>query len=94
MNAILNHRHHGVHTAIRIFALPPGRRFIRRRGDEPLVFERNLLSVLPSGFLPVPAAKILLAVGDGRTGATTVSRPQLFRPWAKYFDAYSLEISP
>lgn len=57
----------------------------------PVVDEDALLAALPSGFLPSKPRAVLLMVGD-EGGATAVSTPTHFRPWGKYFSAYSLTV--
>jgi hypothetical protein len=95
---LLDHRHYGVHTAVREaeipgeFAdyatlLPPP----RLRPDEYAIDEDALLAALPDGFLPVRPSLVLLAVSD-EDGGTGQSGLSVFRNWAKYFDAYTLNI--
>jgi hypothetical protein len=95
---VLDHRHYGVHKDVSeteiagefsdYATLPPAPRV---RTDEYAIDEDALLAALPEGFLPVPARHILLAVSDedGGTGQSGLSE---FRNWAKYFDAYTLNI--
>ena len=91
-------RHYGIHSFVKDaeipgeFAdyatpLPPG----NPHRDEYAVNEDKLIAALPDGFLPRPARSVLLMVGDedGGSGLSGLSR---FRPWAKYFDAYSLTL--
>jgi hypothetical protein len=100
MKIILNSRHHGVHSHVRETEIPG--QFIdyarngnpegRRPWDECLAFDEDkLITALPDGFLPVPPDRILLTVGKewGSTGQSQLTR---FRPWAKYFDAYVVEL--
>jgi hypothetical protein len=64
-----------------------------RSWDERLRFhEDKLIAALPAGFLPVPPSRILLTVSDdlGGTGQSQLDR---FKPFAKYFDAYALDLS-
>jgi hypothetical protein len=95
---LLDHRSYGVHEPVSEteipgeFAdyatlLPPP----RLRPDEYAIDEEALLYALPATFLPVLPAQVLLAVSDedGGTGQSGLSR---FRNWAKYFDAYTLNI--
>jgi len=95
---VLDHRHYGVHKDVSEteiageFAdyatlMPPP----RIRSDEYAIDEDALLAALPEGFLPAPPRHILLAVSDedGGTGQSGLSQ---FRNWAKYFDAYTLNI--
>jgi hypothetical protein len=90
----LAHRHYGVHTqrkeaeipgTLADYATPNGPR------DDYSINEDKLLAALPDGFLPVPSNRVLLAVEDeiGGTGQRGLER---FRNWAKYFDAYCLNL--
>lgn len=95
MKITLAHRHYGVHKTVREadisgefsdYATPkPG-----RHGDY-AIDEEKLLAALPDGFLPCAPGRILLAVEHetGGTGQVDLSR---FRDWAKYFDAYCLNL--
>ncbi len=98
MKVELTARHHGVHKLVReaeipgefsdyATPLPPD----GPRRDEYAINEDALLAALPGEFLPVPAKRVLLAVTDehGGTGQRGLSR---FRDWAKYFDAYTLNL--
>lgn len=96
MKVTLAHRHFGVHAPVSeaeiseefsdyATASPQG-----RHGDYQ-IDEDKLLAALPADFLPVPADRVLLAV-DHRsfwTGQVGLTR---FRSWAKYFDAYCLNL--
>ena len=95
MKITLAHRHHGVHKNVSEAEIPgsfsdyatpkPGDR------DDYVIEEERLLAALPEGFLPVPPTRILLAVEDeiGGTGQRGLTH---FRDWAKYFDAYCLNL--
>lgn len=94
----LCHRHYGVHSLVSeteipgefggyATPLPPG----NPHRDEYAIDEDKLLAAIPDGFLPVAARSVLLMVGD-EDGSTALSGLSRFRPWAKYFDAYSLTI--
>lgn len=95
---LLDHRHCGIHEPVSeteiagefsdyATLMPPP----RIRTDEYAIDEDALLAALPEGFLPVPPRRVLLAVSDedGGTGQSGLSK---FRNWAKYFDAYTLNI--
>ena len=95
MKISLAHRHYGVHEPVSETEIPgafgdyatriPGRR------DNYRIDEDRLIAALPEGFLPVASRRILLAVQDdiGGTGQVGLER---FRDWAKYFDAYCLNL--
>jgi hypothetical protein len=91
----LAHRHYGVHRKVSETEIPGdfGDYATPKSGsrDDFTIDETRLLSALPDGFLPCPPARILLAVEDeiGGTGQRDLS---LFRDWAKYFDAYCLNL--
>lgn len=95
MKISLAHRRHGLHKNVSETEIPgafsdyatpkPGRH------DDYVIDEERLLAALPEGFLPVPPTRILLAVEDeiGGTGQQGLTH---FRDWAKYFDAYCLNL--
>jgi hypothetical protein len=97
MKIELTHRHYGIHKLVREAEIPgvfsdyatPKPDEIR--DGEYAIDEGKLLAALPEGFLPLPARRVLLAVGDedGGTGQSGLSQ---FRDWAKYFDAYMLTL--
>ena len=96
MKIKLAHRHYGVHENIAEIEVPgefsdyatprPG-----ATRDDCVIDEDKLIAALPDGFLPRQPSRILLAVVDeiGGTGQTGLKR---FRDWAKYFDAYCLNL--
>jgi hypothetical protein len=95
---VLDHRRFGIHSPVSETEIPgefgdyaTPMPMPRIRSDEHAIDEDKLLAALPEGFLPVPAKFVLLAVSDedGGTGQAGLSR---FRNWAKYFDAYILNI--
>ena len=53
--------------------------------------ENLLLHLLPAGWLPAKPAEILLAAATAR-GSTGLKRLSVFRPWARHFDCYVLEL--
>lgn len=91
----LSHRHYGVHREVAETEIPgdfsdyatpiPG------RPSDYVVDEDRLLAALPDDFLPCPAGKVLLTIEDefSFTAQTGLMR---FRDWAKYFDAYCLNL--
>lgn len=95
MKITLAHRHHGVHKNVNEVEIPGG--FSDYATPKPgghddyVIDEERLLAALPDGFLPVPPTRILLAVEDeiGGTGQRGLTH---FRDWAKYFDAYCLNL--
>jgi hypothetical protein len=92
----LAHRHYGVHTTRAETEIPGvfGDYATPKPGadrDDFVIDEDKILAALPVGFLPVAPSRILLAVEDetGGTGQRGLAR---FRNWAKYFDAYCLNL--
>lgn len=98
----LHKRHHGIHTRIRTVLVEHTSSLIvktlyrdvsnhgayntDRIVDDYVVREQLLADKLNAmDVLPVPANKILLVVNN--TGS---SAAKVFKPWGKYFDAYSL----
>ena len=55
------------------------------------IHEDMLLAMIPKGWLPAPPKETLLSIAHSRgsTGLKAVSR---FRPWARHFDCYVLEL--
>jgi len=102
MKVLLNRRSYGVHKVIKEVEVEGELKdYIVKVKKEKVgagwsidheVDEKKLLNNLPKGFLPVKAENVLLIVGD-KHGGTAVSDPKEFRAWAKYFDAYSVEIT-
>lgn len=97
MKITLTRRHYGIHDLVKEvevpgefsdYATPPA-----DPRDDHAVQEDKLLSALPEDFLPVPAKQVLLVVCDdiGGTGQRGLTQ---FRNWAKYFDAYALNLWP
>jgi len=95
MKVGLSKRRHGAHIEIANCEIPgdfddyaklrPG------SSDDYAIEEQKILDALPEDFLPVAPRMILVTVDDdnGGTGQTGLT---LFRDWAKYFDAYSLNL--
>ena len=83
------HRHYGVHTPIKHIEIPCDFNDVYLSDDK--INEEILTSNIPDGWLPKKPESILLAVvKDGITTGQTMLRK--FRPWAKYFDSYVLEV--
>ena len=53
--------------------------------------EQMLLRIVPPGWLPVKASEILLSVAYP-WGSLGLKRLKAFRPWARGFDCYVLEL--
>ena len=53
--------------------------------------ESMLLRVIPPGWLPVPPPEILVSVAYP-WGSRGLKRLSTFRPWARHFDCYVLEL--
>ena len=85
----LMHRHYGVHEPVKHMEIPC--EFSEVYLGEDNINEELLLKNIPEGWLPTHPGLILLAVGNkyGSTGQRGLSK---FRSWAKYFDAYCLEL--
>ena len=85
----LYHRSYGVHTPIKHIEIPCDFHRVYISNDK--IDEELLMSNIPDNWLPVPEDRILLTVGNGN-GSTGQCNLSIFRPWAKYFDAYVLEL--
>lgn len=85
----LMHRHYGLHEPIKHTEIACEFSDVYLGDDN--INEDLLLEHIPEGWLPTKPNLILLTVGDkyGSTGQYNLNK---FRPWAKYFDAYCLEI--
>lgn len=85
----LMHRSYGVHSPIKHIEIPCEFSEVYLGDDD--INEELLLTSIPEGWLPTAPKSILLAVADkyGSTGQCKLSK---FRSWAKYFDAYCLEL--
>lgn len=95
MKITLAHRHFGVHKTVKETEVPGdfsdyATTVPDTHGDY-VIAEDKLIAALPDGWLPGPARHILLAVDEewGGTGQRGLTR---FRDWAKYFDAYCLNL--
>lgn len=91
----LAHRHYGVHRHVSETEIPGDFSDYATPqanvNDDYVIDEARLLEALPDGFLPCPPARVLLAVSD-ETGGTGQRGLSLFLNWAKYFDAYCLNL--
>lgn len=97
MKVILRSRRYGVHNLVKETEVPGA--FSDYATPYPdnagygdyAINEDKLLDALPEGFLPVAPKRVLVMVEDkqGSTGQTGLTR---FMNWAKYFDAYCLNL--
>ena len=85
----LMHRHYGMHSPVKHIEIPC--EFSEVYLGEDNINEDLLLDSMPNGWLPTKAENILLAVAD-KYGSTGQRKLTKFRSWAKYFDAYCLEL--
>lgn len=85
----LMHRHYGLHSPIKHIEIPCEFSEVYLGDDN--INEELLLESIPKDWLPTKIENILLAVADkyGSTGQRSLNK---FRSWAKYFDAYCLEL--
>lgn len=93
MKIKLFHRHYGVHTFIREAEVNVLLKSIYHGEDD--INEPRLLGILPPSLLPkgLTASVVLVTVADSRGIGTGQRGLKLFRNWAKYFDAYVIELS-
>lgn len=85
----LMHRHYGVHKPIKHTKIDVDFNTIVLGNNH--INEDALLDAIPEGWLPSPVGLTLLTVAD-KNGSTGQIGLNLFRNWAKYFDAYVLEL--
>lgn len=90
MKVCLYHRHHGVHKPIKTHEIPVSYTELSHR-DETLD-ESLLIDLLPPNWLPVPPKDMLLTVTDQQGCGTGLIHLAHFKPWAKYFDSYVLDL--
>lgn len=86
----LMHRHYGLHKPIKHIE-------IACKFDEIYLGDNNinedlLLKLIPENWLPTKVSNILLTVVDDNGISIGQSDLNKFRPWAKYFDSYCLEL--
>lgn len=90
MKISLYKRHFGRHRLIKEVDVDGTfRKFGKQVDDDFHINEERLLNVLPKNFLPCEPNKILLIIEEGN-GGTGVRNLKTFKPWAKYFDSYSI----
>lgn len=85
----LMHRSLGVHSPIKHIEIPC--KFEDVYLGEDNINEDLLLENIPEGWLPISPSLILLTVCDKYGGSGQYNLDK-FRAWAKYFDAYCLEL--
>lgn len=85
----LMHRHYGVHEPIKHVEIPCEFSEVYLGDDN--INEELLLKSIPAGWLPTKPEQILLAVAT-KNWSTGQCKLTKFRSWAKYFDAYCLEL--
>lgn len=85
----LMHRHYGVHKPIKNIEIPCDFSDVYIAEDH--INEELLLKNIPDGWLPTKPSKILLTV-EAEHGVTGQYGLEKFCSWAKYFDAYVLEL--
>lgn len=86
----LMHRHYGLHEPIKHIEIPCNFDDIYL-GDNN-INEDLLLKLIPENWLPTAPKNILLVVANNYGGGTGQNDLNKFKPWAKYFDAYCLEL--
>lgn len=86
----LMHRHYGVHEPVKHMELPCTFDEVYHGND--IIDEDRLLELIPDDWLPVTPSKILLVAVDDSGCGTGQYNVEHFMVWAKYFDAYVLEI--
>lgn len=85
----LFHRSLGVHTPIKHLEIDLNLDDVYKGEDN--IDEALLLTVIPEGWLPVKPSDCLLTVANDN-GGSAGQYTEIFRPWAKYFDSYVLEL--
>ena len=85
----LMHRHYGVHEPVKHTKIPCKFSEVYLGNDH--INEALLLENIPEGWLPTAPRAILLAVADKYCSIGQYNLEK-FRSWAKYFDAYCLEL--
>ena len=86
----LMHRHYGVHEPIKHIEIPC--EFSEVYLGDNNINEDLLLKLIPENWLPTKPRNILLTVLADNGIGTGQNDLDKFRPWAKYFDAYCLEL--
>ena len=85
----LMHRHYGLHSPVKHTQIPC--EFSEVYLGDNHINEDLLLASIPEGWLPAKPSQILLAIGT-KYGSTGQYGLKQFHSWAKYFDAYCLEL--
>lgn len=85
----LMHRHYGCHRPIKHLEIDCDFNKVYLGVDQ--INEELLLKSIPEGWLPTKPSLILLNVCN-KYGGIGQSNLNVFRNWAKYFDAYCLEL--
>jgi hypothetical protein len=93
MKVNLRYRSYGVHELVNSIDIDGNfsNYCTQTSKDDYKIDEYKLIDNLPNDFLPVKPRNTLLTIGNeiGSTGQIHLS---LFRPWAKYFDCYVVEL--
>ena len=93
MKIELRQRHYGVHELVKTteingcfndYCTPINKYDFK-------IEEQKIIDLLPKDFLPVSPKNILVMVCN-KNGCTGQRELEVFRNWAKYFDAYVLDI--
>ena len=98
MKLRLYKRHHGIHRFIREEEVPNDlctvvKKPCKVRGFEYSIDNEKALADKVGLLFYISPKRILLTVGDD-SGSTGVFSCKYFMPWAKYFDAYVIEVVP
>lgn len=84
----LMHRHYGIHSPVKRVEISCGFEEVCQGGK---INEDILLKNIPDEWLPDKPGNILITIADEH-GSTGQYKLKKFRSWAKYFDAYVLEL--
>ena len=82
------HRHLGVQRPVKRIWLPCRLEQMTAGGR---LEESMLFHMLPAGWLPSAPGDTLVSIAHAG-GSTGLKRLNLFRPWARHFDCYILEL--
>lgn len=85
----LMRRHLSVQRAVKSLWLPVRLEQVLLPGGG--VDETMLLHIIPAGWLPEKPSEILLSIANAR-GSTGLRSVRVFKPWARRFDCYVLEL--
>ena len=90
MQIVLHFRSYGIHAERKQIDIAGNRSDYFTDGK---LNEQKLLDALPEKFLPVKPKHVLLMIEeDDRMSSTGQYGLTIFKNWAKYFDAYVLDI--